>query len=148
MCRLCGETLIAEMAEILVQRPATRNTGVQPRGAQLRTMLGIRRNPLSSRKTRCAPSATAFFYMRPPACFPLPDGCLVSFPRLFLWLLAAPAQSPQQLPDTRAGKMDAKMLPDHRFYSFQCPEIGRVSGRQWAFQQESSQLLLVLGRQP
>ena len=56
-----GETVRAEIAETFVQLPAVVRTGVCPRGAHVRAIVGTSKNPLSSRKPKWAPSSTVFF---------------------------------------------------------------------------------------
>src|SRR5512145_2048806 len=103
----------AESAEILVQWPAHRSTGVRPRGAQVRMTGGARRNPLSSRNARWAPRLAAFFYMRPPVPLPVCDRLFVPFPGPGRRLLPAPSESLKESPEMVRVIVDLEPLRDH-----------------------------------
>ena len=104
---------IPEMADILVQRPAMVRTGVFPRHAQVRAILGTRRNPDSSRNTKWAPSPSAFFYMGPHRTFPVTNGRLVPLPRPFGRFLATPAKRVHHPPKVSDAITHAETLLDH-----------------------------------
>lgn len=98
MRRRPGAIQTAEIAEILVHRPAQRRTGVCPRGAQVLATGGISRKPLSSMKTRWAPDFLAFFYRRPFMALPMLDGRLIALAGALDGLLAAPAEALEEAP--------------------------------------------------
>ncbi len=108
-----GGDVRAERAEILVHRPATGSQGVFPSGAQVRTTLGMSRNPLSSRKTRWAPSAAAFFYTGPHMPLPIGNLRFVALPGPLLGLLATPPQPHQESPHVIGVVPDPKTFSDH-----------------------------------
>ncbi len=138
-----GETLIAEMAEILVQCPAQRRCGVCPRGAQVRTTLGTNRKPLSSRNARWAPRLAAFFYMRPLRPPPLRDGFFISLPGALLGLLATPAEGVQNAPQVVGVIVHPESLADYLRHAARRPQIRGVPATQRPLQQESSHRLLL-----
>jgi hypothetical protein len=105
-----------EMAETFVHDPAVRRTGVFPRGAQVLAMVGTRRNPVSSRKAKWAPSRAVFFYSGPDLLLPVPDRGFVTFSGPFIRFLATPPQALHQFPDIRNRVPDTELtandLPD------------------------------------
>ena len=140
-----GETQTAEMAEILVQRPAQRSTGVFPRGAQVLATGGISRKPLSSMNTRWAPDFSAFFYMRPGPALPVLDGCLVTLGGPLDRLLAAPAETSEEAPHVIRVVLDAEAALGDLGDPAGGPHFARVTAFRRAGQQNPSQLLALLG---
>jgi len=134
---------MAEMAEILVQRPATTSVGVFPLTDQVLWRLGIRENPLSSRKTKRAPSRMAFFYMRPNATLPVANRFFPALFGFFLWLLAAPAQAVHQIPQVAGTIAHSEIFLDDLADTLQGPKIRRVTGVQGPFHQDAYQGFLL-----
>src|SRR3989344_4904218 len=134
-----GETARAEMADILSQRPAQRSRGVWPRGAHVRRTLGTSKNPLSSRKTRGAPSRSAFFYMGPLVPHPMSYGLLVPFPGAFLRFLTAPPQAPQKPPQVVRVVLDVKLLLNYFRHAALGPQVRGVSVIESPFQEDPGQ---------
>jgi len=118
------------MAESLSRLNQWESCGVCPLGAQVRLTVGVRENPLSSRKTRWAPSRSAFFYMGPDGPSPVSDGAFVALERPALRLLRAPAQAVQELPDMAGVVANPPLPPDHMRDPVERPEIGGVACRQ------------------
>jgi len=71
------------------------------------------KKPLSSRKTRWAPSLSAFFYMGPAIPPPALDGFLVPLQGAALRFLAAPTQASQKFPDVAGVIRNPELLVDH-----------------------------------
>jgi hypothetical protein len=71
------------------------------------------KKPLSSRKTRWAPSLSAFFYMAPTSPPPVLDGFLVPFEGATLRFLAAPTHASQKFPDVAGVILNSEPLVDH-----------------------------------
>lgn len=139
--------MTAEMADILVQRPATTRVGVFPLIDQVLWILGMRENPLSSRKAKRAPSRSAFFYMRPNVVFPVANRFFPALLGPFLRLLTAPSQAIHQIPKISCAIAHPKALLDYLTDTFQGPKIGRVPGVQRAFHQDAHQSFLLMLRQ-
>jgi hypothetical protein len=68
-------------------------------GAHVRVTGGMSKNPLSSRKSRWAPSFSAFFYMREAIPFPMDDLFFLSLQSSTFRLLATPTHRQKQSPD-------------------------------------------------
>ena len=105
--------------------------------------VGVSENPLSSRKTRWAPSRSAFFYMRPDGPPPVGDGGFVPLQRPALRLLAAPPQSAQEPPDMGGVIADVELTGDLVGNTGQCPEVGPIATDQRALHQPPHQALLL-----
>ena len=144
--RRLGERASALMAEMWPGLYQYRAYGVWPLGAHDLLRFGMRRNPLSSRNARCAPSWSAFFYMRPAIPLPMGDGLFVPLQRSALRLLTAPAQCPQQLPDMSRVVGHLVVLLDHSTDPCQCPQVGGVSRGQCALQEQPYHAPLLGGR--
>lgn len=134
-----GETDRAEIAESFVQQPAIRRVGVAPRGAHVRWMLGMSEKPLSSRKTRWAPRARAFFYMGPAIPLPGRDRSLVPFPCPPRRLLAAPAEAHEQAPDVVGVVAYVEAACDHLGDPSRRPQVRGIAVREGSLQEEPHQ---------
>ena len=132
-----------EMAETLDHEPAVRRTGVCPRGAQVRAMAGTKRNPLSSRKPKWAPSSAVFFYPGPHMVEPVLDSGLVPFSGSILGFLATPSQAMHQLPDIGKGIANPERLADHTPDPLQGPHVRRIPRLHGSFVQDAQELPLL-----
>ena len=133
------------MAESLSRLNQWESCGVCPCGAQVRLTVGVSENPLSSRKTRWAPSRSAFFYMRPDGPSPVGDGPLVALEGSALWLLAAPPQPSQETPDG-VGMIGHGQPPAHHLGNPRGgPQVGAVACGQRTLQEQVHEAAL-LGR--
>src|SRR5208283_3966336 len=97
--------------------------GVFPSGPQVLRRVGMSRKPLSSRKTRWAPSLWTFFYSRPFVTFPVGDGFVVSLPSAAFGHLATPFLSAQQLPYMTMVIVHPKFLLNDSPNALQRPQI-------------------------
>jgi hypothetical protein len=70
-------------------------------------------NPLSSRKTKWAPSSWAFFYMGPFVPFPMRNTHFVALDGASLWHSARPTAIPQYSPNMMGVVMDTKLVVYH-----------------------------------
>ena len=104
-----------------------RMVGVCPRGAQVRLSGETSENPLSSRKTRVAPRACHFFYMRPDIAFPMRNRFIIALQRTSLRFLATPPQTLQKIPDTARAIPHTKQIPDQVHDTIQGPVIFGVA---------------------
>ncbi len=117
--------------------------GVSPIGAQVLRTLGMRRNPLSSRNTRWAPSLRAFFYTRPLVFLPAGDGFLVSLCGPTFRLLPRPFEIHHHPPHMARVVANPEVLFDQLGNPRQGPEVCRVSCCASASLQQSQQLALL-----
>jgi hypothetical protein len=92
------------------------------------------KKPLSSRKTKGAPSCAAFFYMRPPIAAPMGNRGLVALTGTVLGLLTTPAHSTQEMPKRVGMVAHLKFFPDDFGNTLQSPQLGSVPGRLGATQ--------------
>src|SRR5258706_14895577 len=104
-------------------------------------MVGTRRNPLSSRNPKWAPSTAVFFYARPYMLFPIPDSLFVPLSVPFVGYLTAPTHCAHQLPDIRYGVADTEASANKFADAAQCPKVGLVSGLQGTLQKQPNQAL-------
>jgi hypothetical protein len=86
------------------------------------------KKPLSSRKTKCAPSWAAFFYMRPPVPTPLGNRRLVALTRTALGLLTTPAHAAQEMPQGIGVVAHLKFAPNYLGDALQGPQLGPIPG--------------------
>ena len=100
----------------------------------------MRRKPLSSRKTRWAPSRCAFFYMRPLVAPPMSDGLWIPLDRLALGDLTRPACASQQSPDVIGVVHNTELLADNGSDALQRPEVVRKAVGQRPFQKKLQKL--------
>lgn len=107
----------------------------------------MRRNPLSSMKTRWPPSLSSFFYRRPLVPLPVVDGFLVSLERSTLWDLTAPVKTAEDLPDVAGVVFDVELLPDHGGDPLQRPEVVWKSREDRPVHKDFQQPLALLVRQ-
>jgi len=128
-----------EMAETFVHDPAVRRTGVFPRGAQVLAMVGTRRNPVSSRKAKWAPSRAVFFYSGPDLLLPVPDRGFVTFSGPFIRFLATPPQALHQFPDIRNRVPDTELTANDLPDALQGPQVGHKSCLHGALAQDPEQ---------
>ena len=105
--------------------------------------LGMRRNPLSSRNTRWAPSLRVFFYTWPLVFLPVGDGFLVSLRGPAFRLLPRPFQTHHHAPHMARVVANPEMLLDQLGNPRQSPEVCCVSCRWSASLQQSQQLALL-----
>lgn len=89
-----------QVQALMVVKTLVQTVGVCLRGAQVRLSGETSEKPLSSRKTRVAPSLRHFFYLWPEIAFPMGDRDLVSRQTPPLWLLTTPTESSQEIPNT------------------------------------------------
>jgi hypothetical protein len=121
---------------------------VEPTGAQVLRTLGMRRNPLSSRKTRWAPRRAACFYMGPRVPLPVLDRWLVPLGGAALGLLPTPPQPvAQQRPHPDQRVPYPKLRLDQLGDALEGPQFRAVPAGLGAPQQLPFELLLLALRQ-
>ena len=138
---------MAAPTEIRSRRSQLFWIGVLPRGAHVRRRTGWSIKPDSSMKTMLRPVLWAFFYMRPILPTPPFDGLFVPFPGPLLRLLATPPEGTQKMPHVLRVVAHAEMPFDHLGNSLARPEIGRISARTRAAEQNLHELFLLAGSQ-
>lgn len=106
------------------------------------------RKPLSSTKTRWAPSASLFFYPGPLLLLPAGDGGLVAFQGPPLGLLATPAEAGQELPHVAGVVGHPEVALDHGGHPLEGPEVGGVACSQGTLQEQFHQLLFLPRGEP
>jgi hypothetical protein len=110
--------------------------GVCPAGPHVRRRVGMSRKPLSSRKTRWAPSRCAFFYMRPLVAFPMSNGLVVPLNRSALGDLTRPPRTSQQPPEVIGVVHHTELPADDGGDAFQRPQIVRKTVDQCPFRKK------------
>ena len=105
------------------------------------------KKPLSSRKTRCAPSRAVFFYMRPAVAPPMRNRGFVALTCTPLGFLATPAHRPQEPPNRVGMVADTKLAPNYCGDPLQGPQLCPISCHSCALEQDrGKRVLLGLGQ--
>lgn len=136
-----------EIVEIRSRRKLCRTIGVSPLGPQVFRTFGIRRNPLSSRKTRWAPSCFVFFYLRPFDRLPPRDSLFVALGRPTNGLLATPVEAPHQGTDMVTIVRDVEMPANDIRDPLRSPKVCGVTKVWGALAKQTQERLMFRNRQ-